>query len=172
LLYKNIGCDGIKTGHTDSGGYGIVASVAQGGRRLILVVNGLRSEQDRANEVLKLMRWAMQTFGNYSLFKPGDVVDKIPVWLGEDNYVQATVPEEVIVTLPKLSRKGLKVDIQYDAPVSAPVQKNALLGKVMITLPSQARAIEAPLVAARSVGKAGFFKRIKDSFRYLIWGKS
>ena len=172
LLYKNIGCDGIKTGHTDSGGYGIVASIVQGGRRLILVANGLRSEQDRANEVLKLMRWAMQTFGNYSLFKPGDVVDKIPVWLGEENYVQATVPQEVIVTLPKLSRKGLKVDIQYDAPVTAPVQKNALLGKMMITLPSQALPIEAPLVAARSVGKAGFFKRIKDSFRYLIWGKS
>jgi D-alanyl-D-alanine carboxypeptidase (penicillin-binding protein 5/6) len=171
LLYKNIGCDGIKTGHTESGGYGIVASVVQGDRRLILVANGLPSEQSRAQEVLKLMTWAMQTFDNYSFFKPGDLIDEIPVWLGEESFVPATVPEEVVMTLPKLSRKGLKVDIQYDAPIAAPIKEGALLGKVVITLPSQELPIEVPLVAAHAVGKAGFFKKIRDSFHYLVWGK-
>lgn len=171
LLYKNIGCDGVKTGHTDSGGYGIVASVAHDGRRLILVANGFPSEKARAQETLKLMTWAIQSFGNYSLFKPGDAIDEIPVCLGEGNFVQATVPEEVVMTLPKLSRKGLKVDIQYEAPMAAPIQKNAPVGKMVITLPSQEFPVEIPLVAAHSVGKAGFFKKIKDSFRYLVWGK-
>lgn len=172
LLYKNIGCDGIKTGYTDSGGYGIIASVVKGDRRLLLVANGLSTEQVRANEVMKLMSWGIDTFDNYSLFKPGDVIDMVPVWLGEENAVQATVSEEVIMTLPRLSRKGLKVDIQYDTPIAAPVKKDTPLGKVIITLPSQELPIEFPLVAATSVGKAGFFKRIKDSFSYLIWGKA
>jgi len=172
LLYKNIGCDGIKTGFTDAGGYGIVASVVQDGRRLILVANGFPSEKARAQETLKLMTWAIHTFDNYSLFKPGDAIEEIPVCLGEGNFVQATVPEDVVMTLPKLSRKGLKVDIQYNAPVAAPIQKNAPVGKLIITLPSQELPVEFPLVAAHAVDKAGFFKKIKDSFRYLIWGKS
>lgn len=171
LLYKNIGCDGIKTGHTDSGGYGIVASVVQGERRLLLVVNGLPTDKARAQEVLKLMTWALQTFDNYSLFKPGDLVEKVPVWLGEDNFVEATVGEDAVMTLPKVSRKGLKVDILYEAPVKAPFKKGDVIGKIMITLPSQTLPVEVPLVAANSVGKAGFFKRIRNSFHYLIWGK-
>lgn len=172
LLYKNIGCDGIKTGHTDAGGYGIVASVLQGNRRLILVVNGLPTEQARANEVLKLITWGIQTFDNYTLFKPGDVVDAIPVWLGTENFVEATVPHDIVMTLPKLSRKGLKVDIVYDTPISAPVPKGTEIGKLVVSLPSQELPIEFPLVTAKSVGRAGFFKRIKDSFSYLIWGKA
>jgi len=171
LLYKNIGCDGIKTGYTESGGYGIVASIVQGERRLILVLNGLPTEQARAGEVLKLMTWGMQTFNNYSLYKPGEVVDMIPVSLGKENFVPATVPEEVVITLQKLSRKGLRVEVQYDTPIAAPVEKNAVLGKLIIYLPSQEQPIEAPLVAAASVDRAGFFKKIRDSISYLIWGK-
>lgn len=171
LLYKNIGCDGIKTGFTESGGYGIVASVVQGQRRLLLVVNGLSSEQERASEVLKLMTWGMQTFNNYSLFKPGEMVDTIPVSLGKENSVSATVLEEVIITLPILSRKGLKVEVHYNNPVAAPIEKNAVLGKMIVYLPSQEQPLEIPLVAAVSVDRAGFLKKIRDSMSYLIWGK-
>jgi serine-type D-Ala-D-Ala carboxypeptidase (penicillin-binding protein 5/6) len=172
LLYKNLGCDGIKTGHTDAGGYGIVASVLQGNRRLILVANGMPTEQARSNEVLKLLTWGLQTFDNYTLFRPGDVVDAIPVWLGTENSVEATVSQDVIMTLPRTSRKGLKVDIEYNSPASAPITKGSTLGKVIITLPSQELPIEFPLVAASSIERAGFLKKIKDSFSYLIWGKA
>lgn len=172
LLYKNVGCDGIKTGHTDSGGYGIVASMVIDDRRLILIANGLPSEQARANEVLKLLTWGMQTFDNYSVFKPGEVVEEIPVWLGEQNFVEATVADEVVMTLPRLSRKGLRVDVRYDTPIVAPINKGDPIGTLIISLPSQELPIEFPIVASKSVGKAGFFKRIKDSFHYLIWGKA
>jgi D-alanyl-D-alanine carboxypeptidase (penicillin-binding protein 5/6) len=172
LLFKNIGCDGVKTGYTESGGYGIVASVVLGDRRLILVANGMPSEKDRANEVLKLMTWGMQTFDNFAVFKPGDVVEAIPVWLGSENTVPATVADEIVMTLPKLSLKGLKVDIEYDTPIAAPIEKGATIGKVIITLPSQELPIDFPLVAANSVEKAGFLKRIRDSFSYLVWGKA
>lgn len=171
LLYKNMGCDGVKTGYTESGGYGIVASVVQEGRRLLLVLNGLPSEQARASEVLKLMAWGMQTFTNYSLFKPGETVEMVPVSLGKENFVSATVPEEVIVTLPKLSGKRFKIDVQYESPVAAPIEKNAVLGKMVVYLPSQKHPIEVPLIAGTSMERAGFFKKIKDSISYLIWGK-
>ncbi|MBX9804799.1 MAG: D-alanyl-D-alanine carboxypeptidase [Alphaproteobacteria bacterium] len=172
LLFKNVSCDGIKTGHTDSGGYGIVASMVQGDRRLILVANGMPSEQARANEVLKLLTWGMQSFENYTLYKPGEEVDEIPVWLGEENFVEATVPEEIVITLPQFSKSGLKVDIQYDAPIAAPIKKDAPIGTMFITLPSQELPLEVPLVALKSIEKAGFFKKIRDSFLYLIWGKA
>lgn len=171
LLYKNVGCDGIKTGHTDSGGYGVVSSLAQGARRLILVVNGLPSEKARAQEALKLMMWGLQTFDNYLLFKPGETVEKIPVWLGKENFVQATVPEDIVLTIPRTTRKGLKIEIQYDTPLAAPIKQNDQIGKMILTLPSQDSPIEVPLVATEPVEKAGFFKKVKDSFSYLIWGK-
>jgi len=171
LLYKNVGCDGIKTGHTDIGGYGIVASVVDSNRRLILVVNGLPSEQARANEVLKLMTWGLQTFKNTTLFKRGETVDFLPVWLGEYSLVHPTVSEDVVVTLPKNFQKGIKVDIKYDTPIMAPIAKDAVIGKLIVKLPSD-YALEVPLVASTSIGKASFIKRIKDSFSYLIWGKA
>lgn len=171
LLYKNIGCDGVKTGHTDIGGYGIVASVVQGARRLILVINGLASDQERAQEVLKIMTWGIQTFDNYPLFKAGEPVEMIPVSLGKENVVPAVVTEDVVVTLSRLSRKGVKVDVQYDSIIPAPIEKNSPIGKILISLPNQQHPLEVPLVAATSVEKAGFFKKIKDSLSYLIWGK-
>ena len=79
--------------------------------------------------------------------------------------------QDVVMTLPRVSRKGLKVDIQYDTPIAAPIAQGEQIGKVIITLPSQELPMEFPLVAETAIGKAGFFKRIRNSFRYLIWGK-
>jgi serine-type D-Ala-D-Ala carboxypeptidase (penicillin-binding protein 5/6) len=124
LLYRNIGCDGIKTGFTDNGGYGVVASIKQGARRLILIINGLPSEKARAEEAQKLLMWGIQTFDNYPVFQRGQAVSAIPVWLGRENEVMATVAEDVSLTLPKSSFKGLKIDIQYDAPIAAPIKKD------------------------------------------------
>ena len=172
LLYKNGGCDGIKTGYTAAGGYGMVASQVQNGRRLILVVNGLPSEKARAVETLKIMTWGMQTFNNYPLFKAGEGVDIAPVWLGEKNTVTATVAEDVILTLPRMARKNLAVAIHYETPLHAPVKKNDVIGRLVITFPTQEMPLEIPLVAGEGVGKGSFLKRIRDSFCYLVWGKA
>jgi D-alanyl-D-alanine carboxypeptidase (penicillin-binding protein 5/6) len=170
LLYKNISCDGIKTGYTKAGGYGMIASQVQAERRLILVVNGLESEQARTREALKLLDWGMQTFNNYTLFKAGEQVEMIPVWLGDKNHVPATVGQDIILTLPKMTQKNLKVEIHYNTPLSSPIKKNDIIGKVVMTFPSWNEPVERPLLAAESINKGSFFKRIKDSFRYLIWG--
>ncbi len=88
--------------------------------------------------------WGMQTFDNYPVFQPGQVVDALPVWLGRENEVMATVSEEVSLTLPKTSFKGLRIDIQYDSPIAAPIAKDAVIGKMIITLPSFGQPLEIP----------------------------
>ena len=169
LLNSDIGCDGVKTGNTKDGGYGIVASVNQDGRRLILVVNGYKSENERAIDAKALLSWGMKMFQNYPIYKANEIVAKIPVWYGEESYLPITVETDLFVTLPR-SSKDLKVMVSYDTPISAPVNKGDKVGEIQITSNSFKDQVTVPLVAAVSVNEAGFFKKIYDSFLYLIWG--
>ncbi|RZI46226.1 D-alanyl-D-alanine carboxypeptidase family protein [Candidatus Finniella inopinata] len=170
LLYKNIGCDGIKTGHTDASGYGMVASCVHDGRRYILVVNGLPSMQARADEATKLMNWAFHTFASVTIFKAQDLVEQIPVWYGQENTLPLTVEKDAVVLIPHLAKKDLKIKVSYQTPLEAPIQRGTVMGKITITSAALPKPMEFPLVAAITIERAGFFKRIKDSMTYLIWG--
>ena len=170
LLYKNIGCDGVKTGHTDAAGYGMVASCVHQGQRYVLVINGLPSMQARADEATKLINWATHTFTNVIIFKAQDLVDEIPVWYGHENVLPLTVEKDVIVTVPHSAKKDLKIKISYQSPLEAPIQQGVVMGKITVTSSSLPQPIEFLLVAAITIERAGFFKRLKDAFTYLVWG--
>jgi D-alanyl-D-alanine carboxypeptidase (penicillin-binding protein 5/6) len=170
LLYKNMGCDGVKTGHSDIAGYGMVASCIHEGTRYILVINGLPSMQARANEAANLMNWAMHTFSNYTIFKAQELVDEIPVWYGHENTLPITVEKDAVITLARLGRKDLKVKLIYQSPIAAPIQQGSVVGKIVVTSSTLPQPIEFPLIAAITIEESGFFKRLKDSFTYLIWG--
>ena len=177
LLYKNIGCDGLKTGSTDLGGYGLIASAkevdAEGNeKRIDIVINGLPTSNSRSEEAVKLMTWGLRTFACFSPLKQGQVVENAPVWLGAAESVPLTVLEDTRIVIPQVAKKDVKVDIQYEGPIPAPIQKHQTIGKAVITTPGLETAIEVPLVAAVAVDKAGFFKRITASINYLIWGKA
>jgi D-alanyl-D-alanine carboxypeptidase (penicillin-binding protein 5/6) len=120
--------DGLKTGHTDAGGFGLVASSLRDGRRLILVVNGMKSMHERAVESEKLMNWAFAGFENVTLFSANEVVDNAPVWLGQDKTVPLVGGRDLIVTMPKSWRQTAKIRISYDSPIKAPVAKGQPLG--------------------------------------------
>ncbi|MCH8038539.1 MAG: D-alanyl-D-alanine carboxypeptidase [Proteobacteria bacterium] len=120
LLYKSLGADGLKTGHTQEAGYGLTASVVQGDRRIILVLNGLGSQKARSEESARLIGWALREYDNYTLFKPGETVDEAPVWLGEAANVPLVMPEGVTVTLSRKARRDMRVTVVYDAPIPAP----------------------------------------------------
>ncbi len=170
LLYRNIGCDGIKTGKTEIAGYGMVASCVQQGQRLILVINGMSSMQARADEAAKLITWGIRTFGNYPLFKAQQLIDQIPVLYGQENLLPITVEKDAVVTLARAGRRDMKVKLQHQSPIAAPIQKGTQVGKIIITSSTLPKPIEIPLVAAVTIEKAGFFKRLKDSMTYLFWG--
>jgi D-alanyl-D-alanine carboxypeptidase (penicillin-binding protein 5/6) len=169
LLYKVAGADGLKTGHTDESGYSLIGSVVRGDRRVILVLSGLASMKDRASEGERLVEWAFREFNNYKLLSAGDKVDDAEVWLGRDSKVAMTIRDDLIVTLPRRSRRDMKVTVSYDKPVPAPIKTGDEVGKVLVTAPDVA-PIERPLFAAADVPPIGPLGRMATLAGYLIWG--
>mgnify|MGYP001454584517 FL=1 len=168
LLSK--GADGMKTGHTDAGGYGIVASKEQDGRRLILVINGLPTSKDRDQEATALLNWGFSYFKNYKIYGKGDVVDVADVWSGAETTVQLVAGQDIIITLPRSQRKELQVKVVYNSPVAAPIKAGDKVGTLEVTVPEKG-VQKIPLHAANDVKMAGFFQRIGNSIHYLLWGK-
>ncbi|HYD64305.1 D-alanyl-D-alanine carboxypeptidase family protein [Azospirillum sp.] len=169
LLYRGIGADGLKTGHTDAAGYGLTGSAEREGRRLILVVNGLPSMQARADESARLIEWGFREFNTYALFKAGDTIEQVPVWLGAQDTVPVTVPNDLKVTMARADRPNMKVTLVSNAPVQAPIRKGDPVGKVIISAPG-APAKEVPVVAAQDVEKLGFFGRAVAAAKYIVLG--
>jgi D-alanyl-D-alanine carboxypeptidase (penicillin-binding protein 5/6) len=170
LLYKEIGADGLKTGHTDEAGYSLLASVKRDKRRVVLVLSGLPSMKARATESERLIEWGFREYNDYQLFAAGDKVDDAEVWLGAEPKVQMTVDKDFLVTLPRKSRKDMKVTVAYDKPVPAPIKKGDRVGKLVVTAPEMAPA-EAPLVAAGNVDRMGPVGRMAMVAAHLIWSR-
>ena len=156
LLYRNIGADGIKTGHTEAGGYGLIGSGTHKNRRVILVVNGLEDEKARAQESAKLLEWGLKRFDNKKLFSAGDVVESTYVVLGKSETVEAEIQEDVIVTIPKIAEKEFTVQAEFNEPLIAPIEKGEEIGTVKISIP-HIGDIEKPLFAKNAVEELGFF---------------
>ncbi len=169
LLYRNIGADGLKTGHTEAAGYGLTASAVQNGRRLILVVNGLPSVQARADESDRLISWGFREFNNYALFKAGDTVDEAAVWLGAEDSVPLVLAEDLTVTLPRSDRNGMQVSVVYDSPIPAPIPAGQEIAKLRVSWPGGV-PVEVPLQAGEDVEQLGPFGRIAASIKFLLLG--
>ncbi len=175
LLYKQTGADGLKTGHTEAGGYGLTASVKRGDRRIIMVVNGIMVPNSaaglraRAQETEGLIEWAFREFENYSLFKAGEPVQSAGVWLGDAKSVPLVAGDDMVVTLPRKARQGMKVTAVYQEPIAAPIQKGQQVGKLVIAAPGVPNR-ELPLIAGTSVGQLGPAGRITAAVSYLIFG--
>jgi len=169
LLYKDFGADGLKTGHTDEAGYCLTASAVRDNRRIIMVLAGLPSMKARATESERLIEWAFREFGGYALYKAGDTVDDAEVWLGATAKVPLTVSGDAVVTIPRRSRKDMKVMAVYDRPIKAPIAQGQPVGKLVVTVPGQTQT-EFPLVAANSVERLGAMGRVGAALSYLVFG--
>ncbi len=169
LLYKSVGADGLKTGHTDEAGYCLTASAQRDNRRIIMVLAGLPSMKARATESERLIEWAFREFGGYALYKAGDTVDEADVWLGEAIKVPLTVAGDAVVTIPRRARKDMKVTAVYDKPIKAPIAQGQAVGKLVVTVPGQ-QPTEFPLVAANSVERLGAMGRVGAALSYLVFG--
>jgi D-alanyl-D-alanine carboxypeptidase (penicillin-binding protein 5/6) len=169
LLYKGGGADGLKTGHTEEAGYSLTASVKRENRRIVLVLGGLPTMKARAQESERLIELAFREFNDYKLFAVGDKVEDAEVWLGAEPKVPLTVGRDLVVTLPRRVRKDMKVTVEYDRPIPAPIAKGQTLGKVVVTAPD-VPAAEVPLVAAASVDRMDAIGRIATLAGYLVWG--
>lgn len=169
LLYKAIGADGLKTGHTSEAGYGLTSSAERDGRRLVLVVNGLNSVRARSNESERLMMWGFREFNNYALFEKGETVTSAELWLSDKPSVDLVIDQDVKITLPRKSRRDMKVSVEYEGPIPAPIEKGQQLAILKISAPD-VETISIPLYAAEGAERLGFVGRLGAALKSIIWG--
>ena len=169
LLYANIGADGLKTGHTQESGYGLVASAEQNGRRLILVINGLNSKRERAREARKLMTFGFRNFQRDLLVEAGQQVAELPVWHGDEATVKVTTKQRFDIVTPRSGRRKMVATVTYENPVLAPIKAGDKLGKLRVTLPGLVPQ-EVDLVAAGDIDKGNIIGRAIDSLIYMMVG--
>jgi len=153
LVQKGI-ADGLKTGHTDAGGYGLVASAQRAGRRVIVVANGMNSMKQRAEESERLLEWSFREFENVTLFTAGDTVESAKVWLGARPTVPMVGGKDLVLTMPRQWRRSAKIAVEYANPVQAPVLRGDTLGKLTVS-GQGVPAMEVPLLAGADVPRLG-----------------
>ena len=164
LLLGQGGVDGMKTGHTEVAGYGIVLSAKEPAtdRRLILVINGLSSMKEREREGAYLLNWGFRNFENVTLAEPGKIITEAPVAVGREHKVGLTTTAPLIVTLPKINPGAVTIKARYLSPLEAPVAAGKEAGELIVTLPGGSTQT-MPLVTADSVERKGFFARIPET---------
>lgn len=170
LLFIMPGADGLKTGHTDDGGYGMVASAKIGGRRLIGVINGFngKSHDALAAEMKKLLEYGYSTTVNNVFYNPGDKIAQIPVWYGRQKHVIATVEKPFAITVPKSDGlRGVRVLARYDDPIPAPINAGDKIGEIIAEKDGRVIA-RAPLVAMERVKKTILFGRVIRNIMVIL----
>ncbi len=168
LVQKGL-ADGLKTGHTEEAGYGLVASAIRGGRRIILVLNGLPSMHARGEESERLLEWAFREFEDVTLFTAGDVVEQAPVWLGSEATVPLVGGRDLSVTMPRNWRSKAKVALEYESPIRAPVVRGTTLGRLTVSgegVPD----MSVPLLAGADVPRLGLPGRAMAVLSHYITG--
>jgi serine-type D-Ala-D-Ala carboxypeptidase (penicillin-binding protein 5/6) len=169
LLNSLDGADGLKTGFTKEGGYGMVGSAVQNGTRLIVVVNGLEDPDDRASEAKKMLEWGFRNFETRTLIAANQTVGYAKVFGGESRSVKLTSPEPIKVMVQKNGNDKLIARIVYSGPVRAPIQSGQQVGLVKIWRGANI-AVEAPIYAAESIGTGSTMRRAIDGASELVIG--
>ncbi|HEX8571158.1 MAG TPA: D-alanyl-D-alanine carboxypeptidase family protein [Allosphingosinicella sp.] len=167
LLGRVQGADGLKTGHTAEAGYGFTGSAEQGGRRIIMVVAGLGSFNQRIEESVKFMDWGFRAWKSQPLFNQGEKVADAQVQLGGDDEVALVAPRSIAVTLPAGASANIRVKVVYNGPLKAPIAKGQHVADLVVSTPDTPPQT-MPLVASEAVGEAGFFGRIWNGITSLF----
>lgn len=168
LLGRGLGADGLKTGHTKEAGYGLVASATRDGRRIIVVVSGLATKEDRLYEAEQLVQWAFRAFETRQLYKKGQALaQQANVWLGATKTVPIAPTRDVIITAPFGTLHKAQVVLRYDGPVPAPIAPGTKIGQIEIRVPDLPPVL-VPVAAAAAVDHGGFMTRVEAVARILL----
>ena len=171
ILYNNLvfGADGLKTGHTQESGYGLVASAKRDNLRFILVLNGMTSMRQRKQESSRLLNSAFREYKKLKFYNLNEIVTEAKVFLGESDNISLIVKDEINLLLNSVEQREMKVKATWEEPISAPVSKDTVLGSLTIEIPNKT-VLSYPLYAGNDIQKQGFIKRIGSTIDYIIWG--
>ena len=166
LLRLNIGADGLKTGHTEEAGYGLIGSAVQGERRVVIAITGLTSERERAEESERLITWAFRQFSLKTVVKAGARVAEAEVWIGDAATVGLVSAQDVRRLLPAEVQGQISAEVVYTGPLLAPIAAGAKVAELVVHVPGLPDA-HLPLVAETAVGKGGFLTRLGTAVQVL-----
>jgi len=169
LLDLGIGADGLKTGHTREAGYGMAASVKQGDRRIIFAISGLASDQERAEEAERITSWAFRQFALKTVARAGTRLAEAEVFMGAEPRVGLVPATDLQLLVPALVQDGVRADVVYTGPLTAPIAKGARVAELVIRIPDLPEA-RVPLLAEADVPRGGFFTRLSVA-ALQIWAR-
>ena len=169
LLYKNIGVDGIKTGYLGSEKYSLASTLKKKERRLIAVGSGFLTKNSRSKQSAKLLIWGLTKFDTIKINEKDSTLTELDVWHGKKNKVKVHINEDIYKTIPKAKKRYLKVKINYEGPIPAPIKKNQILGKLQVFFKDE-NIGTYDLLASENVKKTNIISRILNSVNFLIWG--
>ena len=169
LLYKNFGADGIKTGYLAVEKYSLASSIIRNGRRLIAVASGFNSKNARSKESIKLLTYGLTNYDLVNISKAKEPFDKVEVWLGKEDTIDVYTDQDVYKTIKKAKKKLLKVSVNYEGPIEAPIQKGEKVAILKVVYDDEIVG-EYDLLASNEVKKVNFISRLLKSLNYLIWG--
>jgi serine-type D-Ala-D-Ala carboxypeptidase (penicillin-binding protein 5/6) len=169
LLYKNLSADGIKTGYLAVEKYSLASSINRNGRRLIAVGSGFETKNLRSKESSKLLTYGLTNYDLVNIAKVNEPLQSIEVWLGKESSVQVHANQDIYKTIKKAKKKLLKVSINYDGPVEAPINKNQKIAILKVVYDDETVG-EFDLLATNEVKRVNFISRFLKSINFLIWG--
>ena len=169
LLYKNVGVDGVKTGYLAVEKYSLASSMKKDTRRLISVISGLETKALRVNQSIKLLNWGFRNTDTYLISKKNETKFEIKSWLSKNKTIVGITKEDLFVTLSKRDSRNLKVTIDYDGPIKAPIEKDAKIAQISVSLKDETIK-SLPIYSVSKVEKVNFLKSLFTSINYLIWG--
>lgn len=169
LLGLGIGADGLKTGHTQEAGFGLVGSAKQGDRRVIFVITGLNTAQERAEEAERIVNWAFRQFAEREVVRAGTRLAEAEVWMGEQTTVGLTVAEDVTMLVPVLDQTGINAEVVYNGPLEAPIAAGQQVGELVIKLDGLPEA-RLPLITDAAVAQGGFETRLRIAAQ-VLWDR-
>ncbi len=169
LLYKRVGVDGIKTGYLAVEKYSLASTMKRDQRRLIAVASGFQTKQTRSTGSLKLLSWGFRNTDTFEISKENETVFPVKSWLGKNEEIKGVTKEDIYITLMKKEARGLKVNLNYNGPVKAPIDKDQKIANVEIFIKDKLIK-KVPVYASEKVEKVNVFKSLFMSLNYLIWG--
>ena len=169
LLYKKLGVDGIKTGYLAVEKYSLASSMKRDERRLIAVASGFDTKSNRSSGSIKLLSWGFRNTYTYKISKKNETIFPINSWLGKDSKIKGIKKEDIYLTLQKKESRNLKINLKYEGPIKAPIEKNQEIGKIEVYIKDKLKK-SVPVFASEKVDKVNFFKSLFMSLNYMIWG--
>ena len=166
LLKLGIGADGLKTGHTEESGYGLVGSAIQNGRRIVVVITGMATDRERSQEAERILNWAFREFVEKTVATKGTRITDADVWMGSKTKVGLVLDQDLSMLLPSLAQDKLTAEVAFTTPIEAPIAEGQKLAEMTITVPGM-EPTTVPLVADQPVAKGGFASRMKTAFGVL-----